>query len=149
MGAEWAIFSEDRRSIVTIKRAGSVRNVNSIRIRSVRAAYFLATRKTYVSFLTKENQVIGIWSDGAVFFPAAGNQNNGSQNNQGNNGNYWSSDINENNNNNAYNLYFNNNGNVNPDNNNNRNNGYSVRPVQHLQCPPHRALFQLLPNNFY
>ena len=144
MGAERAIFPEDRRSTVTIKRAGSVRNVNSMIIRSVRTADFFGHSENEVSFLAKENQVVGIERVGAVFFPAAGNQNNGNQNDQGNNGYYWSSDINENNNNNAYNLNFNNNGNVNPDNNNNRNNGYSVRPVQYLLCLLHTLFLHLL-----
>lgn len=58
-------------------------------------------------------------------FPAAGNCNNGSVKNVGNNGNYWGSSPNGSNN--AYNLNFNN-GNKDV-NNNNRKNGYSVRPV--------------------
>ena len=64
--------------------------------------------------------------------PASGylNNNDGSLNNVGNNGNYWSASPNSNNSNNAYNLNFNNNGNVNPANNNNRANGYSVRCLQ-------------------
>lgn len=58
--------------------------------------------------------------------PAAGNRNESSLNNAGDNGNYWSSTVNDNSNN-AYNLNFNSdNHNV---NNNNRNNGQSVRPV--------------------
>jgi uncharacterized protein (TIGR02145 family) len=59
--------------------------------------------------------------------PAAGNRNNsnGSLNNQGSNGNYWSSTPNGSN---AYNLNFNS-SNVNPGNNNNRSNGFSVRCV--------------------
>ena len=65
-----------------------------------------------------------------LFFAAAGNYNNGSLNNAGDNGNYWSSTPNDSNN--AYNLNFNS-GNINT-NNNNRYNGYSVRPVQYLQC---------------
>ena len=66
----------------------------------------------------------------SVFLPAAGNCNNGNVNDQGNNGNYWSSTPNGSNN--AYNLNFNS-GNQNV-NNNNRNNGYSVRAVlaEHL-----------------
>ena len=48
-------------------------------------------------------------------------------NNEGTNGNYWSSTPNETNN--AYNLNFND-GNVNPENNNDRTNGQSVRPVR-------------------
>ena len=62
--------------------------------------------------------------------PAAGYRNDGSLNNAGSNGNYWSSTPNESNSNNAYNLNFNSsNHNV---NNNNRNNGQSVRPVTEL-----------------
>lgn len=62
--------------------------------------------------------------------PAAGyrNNNNGTLNNAGTNGNYWSSTQNDSNN--AYNLNFNSN-NANT-NNNNRNNGFSVRCVQNL-----------------
>lgn len=60
-------------------------------------------------------------------FPAAGNCNNGSVKNVGNNGNYWSSSLNTNNRQNAYNLNFNSN-NANWDNNN-RYYGYAVRPV--------------------
>ena len=61
--------------------------------------------------------------------PASGyrNNNDGSLNNVGNNGNYWSATPDSNN---AYNLNFNNNGNVNPSNNNNRANGQSVRCLQ-------------------
>ena len=61
--------------------------------------------------------------------PASGyrNNNDGSLNNVGSNGNYWPASPN---NNNAYNLNFNNNGNVNPSNNNNRANGQSVRCLQ-------------------
>ncbi|MBR0460908.1 hypothetical protein IJI91_02900 [Candidatus Saccharibacteria bacterium] len=46
-------------------------------------------------------------------------------NDQGNNGNWWSSTANDSNN--AYNLNANSNGNVNPRNNNNKNNGNSIR----------------------
>ncbi len=55
----------------------------------------------------------------------AGNRNwsNGNMNNQGTNGNYWSSSPNTTN---GYNLNFNA-SNINPSNNNNRANGYSVR----------------------
>jgi uncharacterized protein (TIGR02145 family) len=62
----------------------------------------------------------------ACFLPAAGNRNNsnGTLNNRGNNGNYWSSTENGSN---AWNLNFNN-GNANT-NNNNRTNGMSVRCV--------------------
>ena len=62
-----------------------------------------------------------------IFLPAAGYRNDTNLNNQGSNGNYWSSSLNENNSNNAWNLNFNS-GNSNM-NNNNRYNGQSVRPV--------------------
>ena len=68
----------------------------------------------------------------SVFLPAAGNCNNGNVNDQGNNGNYWSSTPNGSNN--AYNLNFNS-GNQNV--NNNRNNGYSVRAVLAEHLPLH------------
>ena len=59
--------------------------------------------------------------------PAAGYMNEGTLNNAGSNGNYWSSSLNTDNPNNAYNVNFNSD---NVDwNNNNRNNGQSVRPV--------------------
>ena len=61
-----------------------------------------------------------------VAFVLSGNRNGGSTNNQGSNGNYWSSVAN--NNNNAYNLNLNS-SNVNPQNNNNKWNGFSVRCV--------------------
>ena len=60
----------------------------------------------------------------ALSTPLSGNFNNGSANNQGSNGNFWSST--RNNDNNMYNLNVNS-SNVNPQNNNNRNNGNSVR----------------------
>jgi hypothetical protein len=62
------------------------------------------------------------------FIPAAGNRNadNGSLNNVGSNGYYWSATPNGAN---GYNLNFNST-NVNPSNNNNRANGFSVRCVQ-------------------
>lgn len=63
-----------------------------------------------------------------IFLPAAGYRNNGSLNNDGSNGNYWSSSLNESNPNNAYYLNFNS---SNVDwNNNNRYNGQSVRAVR-------------------
>ena len=63
-----------------------------------------------------------------TLFPASGyrNNNDGSLNNVGNNGYYWSAV--PNNTNNGCNLNFNS-GNVNPQNNNNRSYGFSVRPV--------------------
>ena len=69
--------------------------------------------------------------------PASGNRNNsnGTLNNRGNNGNYWSSTENSTN---AYNLNFNS-GSVNPANNNNRLNGFSVRCVAALN--PVNAVF--------
>ncbi len=65
--------------------------------------------------------------------PTAGyrNRSDGALNNQGSNGNYWSSSPNSAN---AYNLNFNSTG-VNPANNNNRANGFSVRCVKDLQLP--------------
>ncbi len=70
--------------------------------------------------------------DYLISAPAAGNRNGSSLNNDGNNGNYWSSTPNDNNNdNNAYNLNFNN-GNENVNWNNNRNNGLTVRPITEL-----------------
>ena len=64
--------------------------------------------------------------------PASGyrNNNDGSLDNVGNNGNYWSASPNSNNSNNAYNLSFNNNGNVNPSRGSNRAGGRSVRCLQ-------------------
>ena len=69
-----------------------------------------------------------------MFFPAVGNCNNGSVNNVGSNGNYWSSSLNTSNVINGWNLNFNS-GNCNM-NNNNRYNGFPVRAVfgQHLSC---------------
>jgi len=71
----------------------------------------------------KENQCL-------LTLPAAGyrNNSNGTLNNVGTNGNYWSSTQNDTSN--AYNLNFND---SNADwNNNNRTNGFSVRPVAEL-----------------
>ena len=73
--------------------------------------------------------VIGDSRKLALFFPAAGNYNGTTLNNEGSNGNYWSSSFNSATN--AYNLNFNSSG-VHPQNNNNRRYGFSVRPVQHL-----------------
>ena len=66
-----------------------------------------------------------------VIISLAGNRNNSSAglNNQGSNGNYWSSSPNGTN---AFNLNFNSGG-VNPTNNNNRANGFSVRCLKDLQ----------------
>ena len=63
-----------------------------------------------------------------LHFPASGyrNNNDGSLNNVGNNGYYWSAV--PNNTNNGCNLNFNS-GNVNPLNNNNRTYGFAARPV--------------------
>ena len=70
-----------------------------------------------------------------LFFPAAGNCNNGSVRNVGSNGYCWSSSVNSSNVQNAYNLNFNS-GNVNWQNNNNRLNGFPVRGVlvEHSFC---------------
>ena len=64
-----------------------------------------------------------------LYFPASGwcNNSDGSLNNVGSNGYYWSAG--PNNQNNGWNLNFNS-SNVNPLNNNNRSNGFSVRPAQ-------------------
>jgi hypothetical protein len=66
-----------------------------------------------------------------VIIPLAGNRDNGGGglNNQGVNGNYWSSSPDSTN---AYNLNFNSGG-VNPANNNDRANGFSVRCLKDLQ----------------
>ena len=76
--------------------------------------------------------------------PASGyrNNNDGSLNNVGNNGNYWSVTPESNN---AYNLNFNNNGNVNPSNNNNRANGQAVRCLQEYPAPAKKGVkFELV-----
>ena len=67
-------------------------------------------------------------TNSAVIPPAGGNRNNGdgSLNNQGGNGNYWSSSPSGTN---ASNLNFNG-STVNPANTNNRANGFSVRCLQ-------------------
>ena len=81
---------------------------------------------------TSENASVRRRADSQVagqegFLPAAGWCNGSSPNNQGSNGNYWSSSLNTDNPNNAWNMNFNS-GNHNVSNNN-RNNGQSVRPV--------------------
>lgn len=80
-----------------------------------------------------------------LFLPAAGNRNDTNVNNQGSNGNYWSSTLNTDNPNNAWNLNFNSsNANM---NNNNRYNGYTVRAVQstcHLLRKQYRQCILLL-----
>ncbi len=78
----------------------------------------------YVSRDIMEKNTLFIQSN--VYFVYGGNWN-GSSNNVGSNGNYWSSVVKSSNN--AYQLNFNVNGNLNPQNNNNRNNGYSLRCV--------------------
>ena len=77
-----------------------------------------------------------------MFLPAVGNRNNsdGTLNNQGSNGNYWSAT--ENNSTNGYNLNFNST-NSNPDNNNDKANGFSVRCVQEIIHPPQPLFTQL------
>lgn len=63
--------------------------------------------------------------------PGGYRNNNGTFNNVGNNGNWWSST--ENNTNNAWNRKLNyNNSDVNRNNNNNKNNGFSVRCLRDL-----------------
>ena len=83
----------------------------------------------HVASLHQKNGVIKT----EVIFPLAGyrNQSDGSLNNRGSNGNYWSSSPNGSN---AYNLNFNS-SNVNPANNNNRANGLTVRCVKDLLAP--------------
>lgn len=67
-----------------------------------------------------------------IFLPAAGNRNGTNLNNQGSNGNYWSSSLNTDNPYNGRNLNFNSsNKNM---NNNNRYNGHSVRAVLSTYC---------------
>ena len=78
------------------------------------SAYSNASPSQYTAFRT------------AFHLPLSGYYNNGSANNQGSNGNFWS--VTRNNNNNMYNLNANT-SNINPSNNNNRNNGNSVRCV--------------------
>ena len=77
--------------------------------------------------------------------PASGNRNNsnGSLNNDGSNGNYWSSSPNSQTN--GYNLNFNSSS-VNPSNNNNRANGFPVRCIaEHPLCSRLCFLLFLLP----
>lgn len=66
-----------------------------------------------------------------MFYPSAGNRNriNGLLNNQGTNGNYWSSTVSGTN---ARNLNFN--SSAANTNNNNRANGFSVRCLKDLVC---------------
>ncbi|MBR3143934.1 hypothetical protein IKF12_01900 [Candidatus Saccharibacteria bacterium] len=61
-----------------------------------------------------------------LYFTLAGNWN-GSSNNVGLNGNWWSREVKSSSN--AYNLNVNSDGNVNPSNNNTRYNGQSVRCI--------------------
>ncbi|MBQ3305909.1 hypothetical protein IJH02_00520 [Candidatus Saccharibacteria bacterium] len=65
-------------------------------------------------------------SAGTPAFVLSGNRNGSSTNNQGSNGNYWSSTANSSTN--AYNLNLNSSS-VNPQNNNNKYNGLTVRCV--------------------
>ena len=103
-----------------IIQVGSFRHLSSRR-----ANAGLSENQENLSFLSFNSEIASY----NVFFPAAGyrNRSNGSVNNVGSNGNYWSAVPNSVNN--GYNLNFNS-GNVNPLNNNNRANGFSVRPVQ-------------------
>ncbi len=86
----------------------------------------------HIARLHQKNRAI----NSAVIITPAGNRNraDGSLNNQGSNGNYWSSSPNGTN---AYNLNFNASG-VNPANNNDRANCFSVRRVKDLQTPYHK-----------
>jgi hypothetical protein len=81
----------------------------------------------HIAWLHQKNRAINT----EVIIPLGGNRNNSSAalNNQGSNGNYWSSTPNGTN---SYNLNFNSSS-VNPANNNNRANGFSVRCVKDLQ----------------
>lgn len=89
----------------------------------------------HAAILCGESFFSSAYSDGcssaSLFLPAAGYRYDGTLNNVGSNGNYWSRTLNTSNPsnpNNAYNLNFNS-GSVNT-NNNNRNNGQSVRAVR-------------------
>ncbi len=86
-------------------------------------------KQGHISQLHQKNCAI----NSEVIISLAGNRNNSSAalNNQGSNGNYWSSSPNGTN---AYNLNFNSSS-VNPANNNNRANGFSVRCIKDLQVP--------------
>ena len=85
----------------------------------------------FTYWLLVENVKLTVAKTYEVAFPAlssplSGNFNDSSANNQGSNGNFWSSTYNSATN--MYNLNVNAT-NVNPQNNNNRNNGFSVRCV--------------------
>ncbi|PQJ81926.1 hypothetical protein BTO16_04775 [Polaribacter glomeratus] len=86
------------------------------------ASYLQVNTILKKSFCELRHQVL------AFLWPAAGyrNNSNGTLNNRGNNGNYWSST--ENGSTNANNGNFNS-SNANTNNNNNRTNGFSVRCV--------------------
>ncbi len=83
-----------------------------------------------IQFIVPENGVMNNLVAVLTGLPAGNRNNNGTFNNIGNNGNFWSST--ENNTNNAWNRNLNyNNSNANR-NNNNKQNGFSVRCVRYL-----------------
>jgi uncharacterized protein (TIGR02145 family) len=86
----------------------------------------ISAKKQFLAFCQKKARKI------KLPFSLAGNRNynNASLNNQGSNGNYWSSTVTGTN---AYNLNFNS-GNANM-NNNNRANGFSVRCLKDWYLP--------------
>ncbi|MBK9328435.1 MAG: hypothetical protein IPM95_03785 [Sphingobacteriales bacterium] len=83
-----------------------------------------------IQFIVSENGAMKNLAAVLTGLPAGNRNNNGTFNNIGNNGNFWSST--ENNTNNAWNRNLNyNNSNANR-NNNNKENGFSVRCVRYL-----------------
>ena len=87
------------------------------------------------------------WSGGrqsSDFLPAAGNRNDTNLNDEGSNGNYWSSSLNTDNPNNAWTVNFNSD-NVNR-NNNNRYYGNSVRPVTVFTMTRPAPIFETSPS---
>lgn len=135
----------DKLELVNSRAAGLVAQVAERKnsLRGSMAAGFTPGRKLVGDSAVHRYQQTAIvaW----LFLPAAGNRNNASFNNQGSNGNYWSSTLNTDNPNNAWNLNFNSsNANM---NNNNRYNGYTVRAVQstcHLLRKQYRQCILLL-----
>jgi len=117
----------DKLELVNSRAAGLVAQVaerkNSLR-GSMAAGLVVSPRRCGDSAVHRyQRTAIVAW----LFLPAAGNRNNASFNNQGSNGNYWSSTLNAGSPNNARRLNFNSTeANV---NNNNRYNGFSVRAV--------------------
>jgi hypothetical protein len=117
----------DKLELVNSRAAGLVAQVaerkNSLR-GSMAAGLVVSPRRCGDSAVHRyQRTAIVAW----LFLPAAGTRNNASFNNQGSNGNYWSSTLNAGSPNNARRLNFNSTeANV---NNNNRYNGFSVRAV--------------------